>query len=137
MRVRATSLNYRDQAIIAGRYLGGALKRDTDRAVRRRGRGHRRGRRAYALRLPVIRSSQPFSVDPAGMPQAAPSALGSPLDGTLTEQVVLYEGGLVALPPGYSFEEGATLPCAALTAWHALTAAGRPIKAGDSVLGAR
>jgi NADPH:quinone reductase-like Zn-dependent oxidoreductase len=52
----------------------------------------------------------------------------------LAEQVVLHEDGLVAIPDHLSFEEAACLPCAAVTAWHALFHAGRPIKAGDTVL---
>jgi NADPH:quinone reductase-like Zn-dependent oxidoreductase len=40
----------------------------------------------------------------------------------LAEYVILKETGLVALPEHLSFEEGATLPCAAVTAWNALGA---------------
>jgi NADPH:quinone reductase-like Zn-dependent oxidoreductase len=51
----------------------------------------------------------------------------------LAEYVLLDEIDAVALPRNLSYEEGATLPCAGVTAWHALieTAALRP---GDSVL---
>src|SRR5207249_8206828 len=48
-------------------------------------------------------------------------------------QVVLSEEGCVHIPDGLSFEDAATLPCAALTAWHALVVSGN-IKAGDTVL---
>lgn len=65
--------------------------------------------------------------------EAARSTLGGPLDGMLAERVVLHEDGVVALPEHLSYEEGATLPCAAVTAWHALIEHGR-IKAGDRVL---
>jgi len=51
----------------------------------------------------------------------------------LAEQVVLNEEGVVKLPEHLSFEEGATLPCAGVTAWHALIEHGW-IKAGDQVL---
>jgi NADPH:quinone reductase-like Zn-dependent oxidoreductase len=64
---------------------------------------------------------------------AAGSALGGSVDGTLAEQVVISENGIVAIPPHLSFEEAATLPCAALTAWHALVTAGR-VAASDTVL---
>ena len=47
------------------------------------------------------------------------SALGGAIDGVLAEQVVLHEDGLVAVPAHLSFEEAATLPCAAVTAWNA------------------
>jgi NADPH:quinone reductase-like Zn-dependent oxidoreductase len=61
------------------------------------------------------------------------SAMGGAIDGTLTELAVLEEDGIVRLPAGLSFEEGATLPCAGVTAWHALVEIGS-IKAGDIVL---
>lgn len=61
------------------------------------------------------------------------NALGGSIDGMLAEEVVLPETAWVALPAGYSFEQGATLPCAAVTAWHALHEAAR-VKAGDVVV---
>jgi len=61
------------------------------------------------------------------------STLGGPFDGMLAEYVVLSEKGVIKLLPGLSFEQGATLPCAALTAWSALTKY-RALKAGDTVL---
>lgn len=64
--------------------------------------------------------------------EAKATALGGAIDGLLAERVVLPESGLVALPDGLSFAQGATLPCAALTAWAALTAA--ETVAGDVVL---
>ena len=67
-------------------------------------------------------------------PGPQPMALGSPLDGMLAERVALYEDGLVSIPEHLSYEEAACLPCASVTAWHALFHAGRPLKAGDTVL---
>jgi NADPH:quinone reductase-like Zn-dependent oxidoreductase len=48
------------------------------------------------------------------------TALGGAIDGMLAEQVVLDQEGLVRIPDHLSFEEAATLPCAAVTAWHGL-----------------
>ena len=48
------------------------------------------------------------------------SALGGSIDGMLREYAVLEEDGVVQLPNHLSFEEGATLSCAGVTAWHAL-----------------
>jgi NADPH:quinone reductase-like Zn-dependent oxidoreductase len=62
-----------------------------------------------------------------------PSALGGQLDGMLAEFVCLREEGVVALPEGLTFEEGATLPCAGVTAWNALVTRGR-VQSGDFVL---
>lgn len=61
------------------------------------------------------------------------STLGGPLDGTLTESMVLAESGVVHVPEHLSDEEAATLPCAALTAWNALVTHGG-VKAGDTVV---
>jgi NADPH:quinone reductase-like Zn-dependent oxidoreductase len=62
----------------------------------------------------------------------AKGALGGDIDGMLAEYVVLKENGLVALPEHLSFEEAATLPCAAVTAWNALSAG--DLKPGGTVL---
>jgi NADPH:quinone reductase-like Zn-dependent oxidoreductase len=64
---------------------------------------------------------------------AARSALGGGIEGVLAEQVVFSADGLVAVPEHLSDEEAATLPCAAVTAWHALITEGR-VTAGDTVL---
>lgn len=59
--------------------------------------------------------------------------LGGPLDGMLAEEVILSETGLVRSPDSLSDAEAACLPCAGVTAWHALVAQGG-IKSGDTVL---
>lgn len=64
---------------------------------------------------------------------AMESALGGRLPGMLAREVCLHEDGAVHVPDGYSDAEAATLPCAALTAWHALVDKGR-LAAGETVL---
>ena len=59
--------------------------------------------------------------------------LGANLDGRLAEYAVFNEEAVVLLPSYLSFEEAATLPCAAVTAWVALTGH-RRVTAGDTVL---
>jgi NADPH:quinone reductase-like Zn-dependent oxidoreductase len=59
--------------------------------------------------------------------------LGANLDGMLAEYAVLSEEAVVPVPSHLSFEEAATLPCAAVTAWVALTRH-RRVTAGDMVL---
>lgn len=61
------------------------------------------------------------------------SALGGALDGMLAEQVTLSQHGVVPLPDYLSFEEAATLPCAAVTVWNALVEQGG-LRAGETVL---
>jgi NADPH:quinone reductase-like Zn-dependent oxidoreductase len=54
-------------------------------------------------------------------------------DGVLRDYGAFDEESLVEIPAHLSFEEAATLPCAAVTAWHALVNSGN-IKAGETVL---
>lgn len=61
------------------------------------------------------------------------SDLGGPRHGVLTEYAVLSENGVVAVPEHMNFEQAATLPCAAVTAWHALVENGR-LQSGQAVL---
>jgi NADPH:quinone reductase-like Zn-dependent oxidoreductase len=63
----------------------------------------------------------------------ARSALGGAIGGVLAESVLFHQDGLVPIPAHLSFEEGATLPCAAVTAWHALIAEGA-LQPGDTVV---
>jgi NADPH:quinone reductase-like Zn-dependent oxidoreductase len=58
---------------------------------------------------------------------------GCSVDGMLAEYVRLHEDSVVHIPAHLSFEEAATLPCAAVTAWSALTGP-RPVVAGETVL---
>lgn len=55
------------------------------------------------------------------------------MDGVLREYGAFNESGLVKIPEHLSFEEAATLPCAAVTAWDALVDSGH-LKAGQTVL---
>jgi NADPH:quinone reductase-like Zn-dependent oxidoreductase len=66
-------------------------------------------------------------------PDVHASALGGGIDGMLAEYAVLEEEGVVKLPEHLSVDEGATLPCAAVTVWHALVTHGKVI-AGQTVL---
>lgn len=61
------------------------------------------------------------------------SAYGAISDGWLVEYKAVSQQDLVTMPAQLSFEEAATLPCAALTAWSALTL-GEPIRSGHTVL---
>ena len=55
------------------------------------------------------------------------------MQGVLAEFITLDQDGVVHLPAHLSDEEAATLPCAAVTAWHALVTEGH-LQAGDDVL---
>lgn len=63
------------------------------------------------------------------------SGVGGVIDGTLRQYGSYNENGLVSMPESLSFEEGATLPCAGVTAWNALTGIkSQALKSGDTVL---
>ena len=70
-----------------------------------------------------------------GPPSAAKqkAALGGDVDGMLAEYVLLDATGVVHLPEHLSYEEGATLPCAGVTAWNAIVTAAHT-KPGDTVV---
>jgi NADPH:quinone reductase-like Zn-dependent oxidoreductase len=133
VRIRAAALNYRDHAIITGKYRYG-LDRDTIPCSDAAGEVVAVG--ASVTRFKVGDRVVPtfFQVWIDGAPPKNRAALGAPLDGTLAEYISLHEDGWVAMPKSLSFEEAATLPCAGPTAWNALMAAGTRIKPGDTVL---
>jgi NADPH:quinone reductase-like Zn-dependent oxidoreductase len=66
-------------------------------------------------------------------PDVQASALGGGTDGMLAEYVVLEEDGVVKIPAHLSLEEAATLPCAAVTVWHAMMEHAK-LTAGQTVL---
>jgi NADPH:quinone reductase-like Zn-dependent oxidoreductase len=134
VRIRAASLNYRDQAIAVGTYIGGPLTRDTIPLSDGAGDVVAVGAGVTKFK-PGDRVVATFNqVPPDGSPFGARQPLGAPLDGLLAELAVLYEDGVLPIPEGLSYEEAACLPCAGVTAWHALMHAGRPLTAGDTVL---
>jgi len=66
-------------------------------------------------------------------PDVHASALGGGIDGMLAECTVLEEDGTVKIPEHLSLEEGATLPCAGVTVWHAMMEHAK-LTAGQTVL---
>ncbi len=71
-------------------------------------------------------------IDGPATPEKIKGALGGDIDGMLAEHVVLGENGLVSVPDHLSYQEAATLPCAAVTAWNALNLGN--VKPGSTVL---
>jgi NADPH:quinone reductase-like Zn-dependent oxidoreductase len=61
------------------------------------------------------------------------TALGAGIDGVAAEYCLFAEDGLVRIPEFLSYEEAASLPCAAVTAWNALLETGN-VKPNDTVL---
>ena len=133
VRMRAASLNYRDQPMVMGGYhtpAAGAFVPLSDGAGEVIAVGEGVARVKVGDRVcPTF-----FQVWIDGRPPPGFGALGGPRDGVLAEQAVFHQDGLVRIPDWLGFEEAACLPCAALTAWNALFVAGRPLQAGQSVL---
>ena len=134
VKVMACSLNFRDLAIVLGTYR---LPSKPNLIPLSDGAGEVVEVGAGVRSVQVgDRVAGCFFQDWVGG-QAAPdthlSALGGSIDGMLADYAVLEERGVVKLPAHLSFEQGATLPCAAVTAWHALAEHAR-IVAGQTVL---
>jgi NADPH:quinone reductase-like Zn-dependent oxidoreductase len=136
VRVRATSLNFRDQAIARGHYFGGAIKvagvplSDGAGVIDAVGAG------VSTLAVGDRVAGSFFQGWLTGPPTPAlGAALGCPpAQGMLADYVTLPQTGVVKLASSLGFEEAATLPCAGVTAWNALTKGVRPLERGHSVL---
>ena len=126
VRVRAASLNFRDLAIVNGKYIRGPLAKDT--IPLSDGAGEVAAVGALVKQFAV--GDRVVATFTQGQP---PAALGSPLDGMLTEYAVFEPSGLLRVPAHLSFEEAATLPCAGVTAWNALMW-GKTVRAGETVV---
>ena len=127
VRMRAASLNFRDLAIIAGKYFRGPVERDT--IPLSDGAGEVEGVGPGVAQFKA--GDRVVATFTQGHP---PAALGLPLDGTLAEYCVFPADGLLKLPPHLSYEQAATLPCAGVTVWNALMHGPRVLKAGETVL---
>jgi NADPH:quinone reductase-like Zn-dependent oxidoreductase len=135
VRMRAASLNFRDLMVVTGGYGRGRVPPDlvpvSDGAGEVAAVGPDVSRVKPGDRVAGIFMQRWLGgeIDAA----SSASALGGGIDGVLAEQVVFEADGLVHLPPHLSFEEGATLPCAAVTAWNALMGL-KPVQPGQTVL---
>lgn len=136
IRVRACSLNYRDQLIPQGKYMGGTIAQevvplsDGTGEVTAIGDGVTR----FSVGDRVAATFFQNWIDGPPSPEAGAALGAPPADGMLSEYVVLPEQGVIKIADTLSFEEAATLPCAGVTAWNALMEGPRPTKAGDTVL---
>jgi len=135
VRFRAASLNYRDLMFIKGTYnprakLPAVPFSDGAGEVVAVGGSVTKWRVGDRV-CPIFVQSW---LDGLPSTQKNRSALGAgDMDGVLREYGAFDEEGLVKIPEHLSFEEAATLPCAAVTAWQALVNSGN-LKAGDTVL---
>jgi NADPH:quinone reductase-like Zn-dependent oxidoreductase len=134
LEVHAVSLNYRDLMTVKGAYnpkLQPHRIPCSDGAGTIAAIGQGVTRVAVGDRVAGIFFQHWLDGDPAA--EKFKGALGGDIDGTLAQQILLHEDGVVKIPDHLSFEEAATLPCAGVTAWNAVVTAGR-VKSGDTVL---
>jgi NADPH:quinone reductase-like Zn-dependent oxidoreductase len=133
VKIHAVSLNYRDLMMVKGLYnpkmkLPRVPCSDGAGEVEAVGEGvtgWNRGDRVCGIFMQNWLEGPPS-------PAKVKGALGGDIDGMLAEYVVLKETGLVRIPEHLSFEEAATLPCAGVTAWNALSAG--DLQNGSTVL---
>jgi NADPH:quinone reductase-like Zn-dependent oxidoreductase len=134
IRIHAVSLNYRDLMMVRGEYdpklrFPRVPLSDGAGEVVEIGEGvtqFRVGDRVTGI------FQQNWQEGPASAAKFR-GALGGDVDGMLAEYIALPENGILPFPAYLSYEEAATLPCAALTAWHALMESAK-IKPGDNVV---
>jgi NADPH:quinone reductase-like Zn-dependent oxidoreductase len=132
VKVKASSLNFHDVAVAAGMIPnqdGRIPMSDGAGEVVALGEGvtdFAVGDSVLSLFFPIWESGGPELSKLIGVP-------GDHVDGFAAELVAMPASAFTRTPAGYSMEESATLPCAALTAWRALMTEAQ-IKPGDWVL---
>ena len=129
VRVRASSLNARDMIIVNGWFpwpvpIGRVPLSDGAGEIEAIGAGVKR----FKVGDRVVNAFHPDWF--GGSFNSIPQQFTVDQDGWLSEYKVIGAESLSPLPGHLTFEEGATLPCAAVTAWSAL----KGVRAGDTVL---
>ena len=131
VRVRAVALNYRDLVYTTMKLPHPFLPAsDAAGEITATGEGVQQlkpGDRVLGLLSPdwISGPAQPHTRDNVRGGLITP--------GVLTEYIIGPEISFVKIPDSLSFEAAATLPCAGVTAWHALTKA-NPLQSGETVL---
>jgi NADPH:quinone reductase-like Zn-dependent oxidoreductase len=132
VRIRASSLNFHDYAVVTGLIPtaeGRVPMSDGAGAVVAVGEGvtdFAVGDRVVSTFFPLWRDGELMAAMMGHVP-------GDGVDGFAREEVTAATDAFTHAPAGYSDAEAATLTCAALTAWRALVVNGA-IKSGDIVL---
>lgn len=135
VRMTAASLNYRDLLVVKGidRWKPPAPRvpiSDGAGEVIAVGQGVSRWKAGDR----VVSHLLPYWLDGELTAEKGRSPLGgAAADGVLAEYVVFGEDGALKIPDSLTDAEAATLPIAALTAWHALTRRAL-VRGGESVL---
>lgn len=136
VKFHAASLNYRDIMVVTGTYnprmkLPAVPLSDGAGEVIGVGSGVTKWKAGDRV-MPIF-AQRWIHGDPTEENRRTSLGSGAQWDGVLRESGVFDQEGLVAIPDHLSFEEASTLPCAALTAWHALAESG-DLNPGQTVL---
>jgi NADPH:quinone reductase-like Zn-dependent oxidoreductase len=134
VRVHAVSLNFRDLAMLRGRYPRAChpgLIPPSAAAGEIVAVGE--GVEAFKVGDRVMGTFHPRWFGGEMPTTIARDSYGAESDGWLCELKAVSQEAVVRLPDALSYEEASTLPCAGLTAWTALTGP-VPIRAGHTVL---
>jgi NADPH:quinone reductase-like Zn-dependent oxidoreductase len=135
VKIHAASLNYRDLMMVQGRYNPKAKLPAvpfSDGAGEVVAVGENVTRWQVGDRVCPIFTQGWIEGEP-DLTKNRTTLGGGDLDGVLREYAAFNEESLVRIPDHLSYEEAATLPCAAVTAWNALFESGK-VKAGETVL---
>jgi NADPH:quinone reductase-like Zn-dependent oxidoreductase len=134
IRMRAVSLNFRDQLVVQGKYNP---RMKLPRVPLSDGAGEIVSVGAEVTTWkPGDRVVVPFFpawIDGELSPVKAASALGGDVDGQLQEFTIVRADAPLPIPDHLSFEQAATLPCAAVTAWNGLFISGN-LRPGQTLL---
>jgi NADPH:quinone reductase-like Zn-dependent oxidoreductase len=136
VRFRAASLNFRDVMVASGTYnprmkLPAVPLSDGAGEIAAIGSGVTKWK--VGDRVMPIFAQRWFDGDSSEEKRRSSLGAGAQWDGVLRESGNFHEESVLEIPEHLSFEEAATLPCAALTAWHALVVSGQ-LRPGQTVL---
>ncbi len=136
VRLRAVSLNFRDHMVVSGTYnprmkLPAVPLSDGAGEVVEVGSAVTKWKAGDRV-MPIF-AQRWYDGEASEEKRRTALGAGAQWDGTLREFAAFNEGSVVRIPDHLSFEEAATLPCAALTAWNALAVSGK-LKPGETVL---
>jgi NADPH:quinone reductase-like Zn-dependent oxidoreductase len=133
IKMKAASLNFRDLMVAKGIY--GKIPVPIVPLSDGAGEVVEIGERVKRFKVGdrVCPAFMPDWVSGALNAEVGKTSLGAFADGVLQEYATFAESALVHIPEYLSYEEAATLPCAAVTAWNALFA-GYDLKPGQTVL---
>lgn len=134
IQMKAASLNYRDLGVASGGYMRNDTRpvvplSDGAGQVVAVGDGVSRWKVGDRVSPIFVRDW----IDGHATDAKLRTGLGGGVDGVLAESMIAPAESLVAIPDSLSFAEAAAVPCAGVTAWHALFESGN-LQAGQTVL---